>query len=148
MASTQPRAIQVEMINPVGGVFVSGDKLRLFQAPTVVGSGTKLSDLTEATFVGYAAVSIDPANFSFGLDPLGNAIAKYGAVCSFSAALILATEVENGWYITDTTGATLKALANFDTPVTFANEDDELLMQFFVTTLFGGDADTEFVFGP
>lgn len=147
MASTQPRANQSDDMGAFASLFLATDIVRLFQAPTVVGPLTKLSDLTEATFVGYAGVPLTGLVVVNGLDPLGNGIAKITPQVSFTAGVILATETEGGWYITDAAGGDLKALANFGIPVTFASTGDELLMNPFIIALFTGDADSEFVAG-
>lgn len=146
MASVQPRLLQILDITAYAASLLGTDKLKLFQAPTVVGPLTKLSDLVECDFAGYAPFTLT-AVWLDALDALGDGLAKYNGLVPFQAIGIVATQIAAGAYIVDTTGVDLKAAWNFDSPITFANENDTLLLTPFLYALFQANSDDEFLPG-
>ena len=144
----QPRSVEVQMIqNGVGLLFASTTKLRLFVAGPTIGPETSLSDLTEATFPGYAAVDLSILPI-VGIAPDGSGIAKNSASLLFSAATILTPQMVGGWYATDNPAVNLFAAGMFDAPIAFVNTGDQLVITPFIHAFFMGDSDTEFIAGP
>lgn len=102
-------------------------KLRLFTPDIVVGPNTVVGNLTEATFGGYAAISIT-ANVEIRDDGTGDWLSIVGAVGSFKADnTISGPQTVHGWSITNTAGTALIAFSNID-PFTFNADGDGMVL--------------------
>lgn len=146
--TAQPRVLQAENEQEVANLpFGTATHLRLFQAPTVIGPGTKITDLTEADFPGYASVVLSALTIG-GVDSQNRGIAKWSGLATFIASVLSVTQVINGWYITNAAGDTFFGVGMFTTPVSFANTGDTLLMTPFIMANHLADCDDEFISGP
>jgi hypothetical protein len=120
------RALFNQIAAPVPAVY--NTRLRLWTAHVgTLGYSSILSDIVEATFVGYAPSPSAPF-FLSGDNITGRAVLNKGAV-EFIAGALIGPQVVYGWYITDTAGTALLAVGQFDTPVTFDLVGDTLTVQ-------------------
>lgn len=110
----------------VSGMVFFDTTLHLFVNNIQVAADTVLGDLVEATFGGYA----EEAGIAFGpayLSPDGDArLTAPGTQFSYDGTG--PQETVYGWYLTDSTGATIRSAANITPPVPLANEDDGLIV--------------------
>jgi hypothetical protein len=89
--------------------------LKLFSSNTIPVPGTLLSDLTEVSQTGYAAVTLTNSSWAIAASPLtGAAVATYAEqTFTFSSA---ASGVDvYGYYVTDTSGPNLLWVERFST---------------------------------
>lgn len=102
--------------------------LRLFDNNVTVTSNLLLTDLQQATFVGYAAknyVTV-PAPVR---DPVNGGISSFLGSTVFTCTTAPAEPmIIYGWYLTDTGGA-LIAAGNLPAPITISRVDDSVPLQ-------------------
>ncbi len=133
--------------NETTEVNLAGNKLKLFTAPANNSPQLKLADFVEATFVGYAADDIVGGDNVYGLDPLNRGVGKFGTVYQWTAGAVVGTEIVFGWYITDSTGASLRAYGFFDVPASVENDGDTITVVIFYTKYLTFNAEQEFLAG-
>jgi hypothetical protein len=101
---------------------LDGAKIHLFSGNTALTPGLVVGDLTEATFHGYAALSVTWGTPFF--DPLTGLPTVTGGLSTFrSTSPFSGGQTINGWYITNTAGDTLLLARKFDLPVGVAAAD-------------------------
>lgn len=89
--------------------------LRLFTAGGPITDATTISDLTEATFPGYAAIAITRADWGAPAIVADVAVSSIVGSATFSCTAG-AGETCNGWYLTSDLSDTVLAGADFDFP--------------------------------
>ena len=89
--------------------------------------GDALGAYTEATFAGYAAVSLVGATWPSASVSAHLATAVYGATVSFTRSTTGSAQTCYGIYVTDSAGTTLLGAALFDSgPYTVTNAGDQI----------------------
>lgn len=106
---------------------IAGDfKFHLFVNNVTPDRDTELADLTEATFAGYAEVTVDAADFSLE-GVAGHVGTKVAAPISFLNSSG-GDATAYGYYATDTAETKLLMVARFDSaPITKANGESFLV---------------------
>jgi len=136
MLTTQPSVLQAAIATLlVANYWEPTDKLHLFSNDLEIVAETVLGDFTECDFDGYGAEGLGD-DWLPGIDPdSGKGITKYSSLVQFDAgAGIVGPQTVFGWYITDTTSATLKAAARLDTPTVMDTNGQLLLIVPWILT--------------
>lgn len=110
---SQRRAI-VTALTATGGS-LNGAKVHLYKNDYTPGPGSRLTDLIEADFTGYAASAALVWGSTF-TDELHNAVAAAASV-QFNDTGEAVTNTVYGYYVTDGAGAVLLYAERFDSPV-------------------------------
>lgn len=116
----------LEDLTKTGGTLETA-KIHLFSNDIVPTDKTKLTDLTEAVYTGYAAQAVG----KWGKPFLGEDNQPRVACPSlqFQPTGDVATETVRGYYITDTAGTTLYGAALLDQPEAMASALDAIIVQ-------------------
>ncbi len=109
------RAAQTGKVNGWGAL-ATGGKIGLFTNNFTPTPDTKLADLVEATFTGYAQVAIGTLSSPY-IDPASNQEVIDGANATFIAAAGMTPTVIYGAFIVDTAGTALLGVEKFAAPV-------------------------------
>jgi hypothetical protein len=113
---------------------IGAGKLRLFKNNIAVSKATVLANLTEATFAGYAAITLASVNWAAATVSGHLATSVDGVPHVFTRSTTGAGETEYGWYITDAGNTKLYACALFSTgPFTVTNSGDTITVNLTLT---------------
>jgi len=109
---------------PPGAALFDGCKVKLYTNDLTPSSDSELADFTEATFTGYAEVTL--ATLTGPVRGSPNGVALIQTANFIAGALAAPGETAIGYFITNGAEDDLLAAERFDTSVSFANAGDFL----------------------
>jgi len=126
---------------------VNPKQCKLFTNNVPITATTVLSDLTEASFGGYAPVAMNPSAFTAGVDQLGRMAEIGNDLKVFTADGTGPTEIIYGFYCVTIADTELWMAGNFDVPITMENNGDTILLKLMLQAMLVIDEHVEFVSG-
>jgi len=151
METSQVRIVQANLANEIAGnYFNAGDIVRLYLSTFTPTPNSTLTDF-EANKVASTDIAdvATVAPWIAGVDLVNRALLIQGGLLVFQpAGTAVFPILTGGWYVTDSSVTKLLAHGSFDTPFSFDNLLDSLLLK---PSLFWdalSEVDAEFIDGP
>jgi hypothetical protein len=114
-------------------------KLKLYQNNFTPGPGTKVADLVEADFSGYAPLDLADGEVSAArLDVDGNAFAVDTILRTFEQDADTITNAVYGYFVTNDPGTVVYTAGRFATPIAFSDAGASLDLELGYRLDFGG----------